>query len=154
MAVPEGPDQYYVHTDQLGTPRVITAGNTIVWRWQSDPFGSTAAQEDPDGDGTAFTYNLRFPGQYLDQETGQHYNYFRDYDPVVGQCKQSGPRGVLLDFSAPIREIDQIMGLATPLDGLLPKTTTTYTYAYASPATSLDPTGEFGPIGALGSALC
>ncbi len=33
VAVFKGTNNYYVHTDQLGTPRVITDGNTIVWRW-------------------------------------------------------------------------------------------------------------------------
>jgi uncharacterized protein RhaS with RHS repeats len=25
-----------------------------------------------------FAFNLRFPGQYYDAETGTHYNYYRD----------------------------------------------------------------------------
>lgn len=35
---------YYVHTDQLNTPRRITrpGDNVIVWRWDSDPFGEAA----------------------------------------------------------------------------------------------------------------
>jgi RHS repeat-associated protein len=94
VAVLIGSDEYYVHTDHLGTPRAITDGNTVIWRWESDPFGTTAAQEDPDGDLTDFTYKLRFPGQYYDQETGLHYNYFRDYDPAIGRYVQSDPIGV------------------------------------------------------------
>jgi len=46
-----------------------------------DAFGESAPQTDPDGDGTSFELNLRFPGQYFDAETGLHYNYFRDYEP-------------------------------------------------------------------------
>ena len=30
-------------------------------------------------------------GQYHDAETGMHYNYFRDYDPVIGRYEQSDP---------------------------------------------------------------
>jgi RHS repeat-associated protein len=37
---------------------------------------------------------LRFPGQYFDKETNTHYNYFRDYDPVIGRYIQSDPIGL------------------------------------------------------------
>jgi RHS repeat-associated protein len=89
-------DIYYVHTDHLNTPRRITRPSdaAIVWRWDSDPFGTTSADEDPDGDQTEFVYHLRFPGQYLDEETGLHYNYFRDYDSVTGRYVESDPIGL------------------------------------------------------------
>lgn len=35
--------------------------------------------------------NLRFQGQYLDRETGLHYNLFRYYDPDCGRFTQSDP---------------------------------------------------------------
>jgi RHS repeat-associated protein len=94
VAVLQGTNTYYVHTDHLGTPRVITNGNTVIWRWESDPFGTTAPDEDPDGDLTPFAYNVRFPGQYYDQETGLHYNYFRTYDPSTGRYLESDPIGL------------------------------------------------------------
>ena len=71
-----GVDVYYVHTDHLNSPRRISraSDNVIIWRWNSDPYGNGFADEDPDGDGQRFTYNLRFPGQYYDAETGLNYN--------------------------------------------------------------------------------
>jgi RHS repeat-associated protein len=40
------------------------------------------------------SYNLRFPGQYYDSETGLSQNYFRDYDPAVGRYVESDPIGL------------------------------------------------------------
>jgi RHS repeat-associated protein len=34
------------------------------------------------------------PGQYYHQETGLHYNYYRDYDPELGRYIQSDPIGL------------------------------------------------------------
>ncbi|HKU13852.1 MAG TPA: RHS repeat-associated core domain-containing protein, partial [Steroidobacteraceae bacterium] len=91
-----GVDVFYVHTDHLNTPRRISrpSDDVIVWRWDGNPFGTTAASEDPDGDSTSFAYGLRFPGQYFDAETGLHYNYMRDLDPQVGRYVQSDPIGL------------------------------------------------------------
>ncbi len=85
-----------VHADHLGTPRAITepASGEVVWRWKSDPFGRAKAAQDPDGDGQVFAYNLRFPGQYYDAETGKHYNYFRNYESNTGRYIQADPIGL------------------------------------------------------------
>jgi RHS repeat-associated protein len=66
----------------------------MVWRWDSDAFGTTAANENPAGVGV-FSYGSRFPGQYYDAETGLNYNYFRDYDPSAARYVQSDPVGLL-----------------------------------------------------------
>jgi len=95
VAVLKDGNVYYIHTDHLNTPRAITdALNTVYWQWQSDPFGTTEANEDVDGDGVEFIYNLRFPGQYYDNETGLQYNYFRYYDPSTGRYITSDPIGL------------------------------------------------------------
>jgi RHS repeat-associated protein len=85
----------YLHTDHLGTPRRSTnAQGAVTWTWDSDAFGTTAANDDPDNDGTATIINLRFAGQYYDAETGLHYNYFRYYDPGTGRYVTSDPIGL------------------------------------------------------------
>jgi RHS repeat-associated protein len=86
---------YYLHTDHLDTPRIITdtQGNT-VWQWDnSDPFGDNPPNENPSGLGI-FKFDLRFPGQVFDKETGTHYNVNRDYDPAIGRYVQSDPIGL------------------------------------------------------------
>jgi RHS repeat-associated protein len=89
---------YYIHSDHLETPREITnEQNQTVWKNPplTEPFGSTPVDDDPNSDGQSFTFNLRFPGQYYDQETGAHYNYFRDnYLPDFGRYGQSDPIGL------------------------------------------------------------
>ncbi len=85
----------YVHSDHLSTPRLATNDTqTVVWRWAGEAFGNTTPNEDPDGDGIATTVNLRFPGQYFDQETGLHYNWNRYYDPGKGRYVTSDPIGL------------------------------------------------------------
>jgi RHS repeat-associated protein len=90
------PTLHFVHADHLNTPRVVTnEPQQVVWRWENtEPFGKSPPEEDPDGDGQGFAFNLRFPGQYFDGETGLHYNYFRDYDPQTGRYLQSDPIGL------------------------------------------------------------
>jgi RHS repeat-associated protein len=89
------PSIYYVHADHLSTPREVSDGSsTTVWVWDTQTFGSNEPNQDPDGDGSIFTFNLRFPGQYADTETGKAYNYFRDYDSRVGRYLESDPIGL------------------------------------------------------------
>ena len=85
-----------VHNDPLGTPQALTdESGTTVWAASYDPFGKATVNEDPDGDGNTVTLNVRMPGQYYDQETGLHYNYFRYYDPATGRYLRSDPVGIL-----------------------------------------------------------
>jgi RHS repeat-associated protein len=79
----------YFHNDHLGTPQVPTNDSqTIVWKAAYTPFGgaeiSIQTVENP----------FRLPGQYYDQETGLHYNYFRYYDPTTGRYVTPDPIGL------------------------------------------------------------
>lgn len=81
----------YVISDQLGTPRAISnAGGATVWSWSyaGNAWGEVAPTT------TSYTYNLRYPGQYFDAETGLSYNMHRDYDPAIGRYLQSDPIGL------------------------------------------------------------
>ncbi|MFZ1548713.1 MAG: Ig-like domain-containing protein [Candidatus Nitrotoga sp.] len=109
---------YYIHTDHLNTPRVIEDQNqNTVWRWDNDdPFAHNAPNADPNNTGTTFVYNHRLPGQYYDQETGNNYNLFRDYDPRIGRYIQSDPIGLLAGIN-------------------------TYAYVKGNPLSHIDPWG-------------
>jgi len=86
----------YLHTDHLGTPRRATSETgAVVWSWDSDAFGKTVPNQDPDNDGVSTIINLRFAGQYYDAETGLHYNYYRYYDPSIGRYVSSDLIGLL-----------------------------------------------------------
>ena len=107
-------EMFFIHTDHLNTPRVVTdEQQKKVWEWENtDPFGNNAPDENPEGQGE-FAFNLRFPGQYHDMETGLHYNFHRDYDPGIGRYVLSDPIGLeggsnlyLYTFNNPINYID------------------------------------------------
>jgi RHS repeat-associated protein len=88
VAVLSPAGNYYIAPDHLGSPLQITnSTGAVVWQWNFDPFGNGA----PAG---AFAYELRFPGQFFDQATKLHYNYFRDYDPRLGRYIESDPMGL------------------------------------------------------------
>jgi RHS repeat-associated protein len=89
LAKIDGSGTQYIHTDHLGTPVMMTdAARAKVWEIENSPFGDGATVT-----GTA-NLNLRFPGQYYDAESGNHYNYFRDYNPAVGRYLEADPIGL------------------------------------------------------------
>jgi RHS repeat-associated protein len=121
---------YYVETDQLNAPRVIvrTSDHYPMWRWDPDPFGTAAPNQNPFGLGT-FVYNLRFPGQYYMAETGLMYNMARDYDPQTGRYLESDPIGLRGGIN-------------------------TYSYASSNPITHFDPTGLDDSICQFNPSMC
>ena len=83
------PGIYYFVNDHLGTPQqLVTATGTVVWQAAYLPFGKAQITT-----GTV-TNNLRFPGQYYDEETGLHYNWNRFYDPELGRYISADPIGL------------------------------------------------------------
>jgi len=97
IAIGQGTSLFYADTDHLGTPRgVVNAAGTEVWRMTpvTEPFGNVQPNQDPGNTGTSFVLNLRFPGQYYDQETGLAQNWFRDYNSATGRYVESDPIGL------------------------------------------------------------
>jgi RHS repeat-associated protein len=86
---------YFIDTDHLGTPRLIeNQSQQTVWKWDNaEAFGDSVPNESPNGLGS-FTFDLRFPGQIRDVETGTNYNNYRDYRPDGGGYLQPDPIGL------------------------------------------------------------
>jgi RHS repeat-associated protein len=110
----------YVEPDHLGTPRVVidVARDMPVWSWdiRGEVFGATPPNEDPDGDGAPFVFDMRYPGQRYDAASGLNQNGFRDYEPETGRYVESDPIGTKVGLN-------------------------TYAYASGDPTSRLDPLG-------------
>ncbi|ELY6118819.1 RHS domain-containing protein, partial [Cronobacter sakazakii] len=84
---------YWYHTELNGLPeRVTDADGQTVWRGQFSTWGET--ERELSVPQWQVPQNLRFQGQYLDRESGLHYNLFRYYDPVDGRYTQMDPIGL------------------------------------------------------------
>ena len=128
---------FAIHADHIHTPRLITDdSNKVVWQWPYSAFGNNqpsgilkttpnpkaALTQDPQRKvllkrtSPALQVNLRYPGQYFDEESNLNYNYFRSYQAAQGRYTQVDP-----------------IGLAGGLNR--------FTYADANPINSVDPMG-------------
>ena len=95
----------------MGLPEELSnSQGQLVWQATYKTWGNTQAEEwklvEADGSKThpldagdqpeneARQQNLRFQGQYLDRDTGLHYNTFRFYDPDIGRFISPDPIGL------------------------------------------------------------
>jgi RHS repeat-associated protein len=81
---------YYIVTDAQNTPRrlIDSSNNAVVWAWDSTAFGVAPPSVQ------TVKFNLRFPGQYYDEITKQHYNLNRYYNPEIGRYMEADPIGL------------------------------------------------------------
>ena len=79
----------FYFNDHLGTPlKLFSQPGTITWSSNASAFGEAHINQEN------VMNNLRYPGQYFDQETETHYNYYRDYNAELGRYLQSDPIGL------------------------------------------------------------
>lgn len=88
-AVNASPTLYYIDADHLNTPKKLRdATKATVWDMSSYPFGDIYNIQGSQ------SLNVRFAGQYLDNNTGLHYNWNRYYDATTGRYITSDPIGL------------------------------------------------------------
>jgi RHS repeat-associated protein len=102
--------------DHLGTPQKLTAVNgAVVWSAKYSSFGEADVNIS-----SSITNNLRFPGQYFDQETNLYYNLFRYYDPAAGRYLRPDPIGMRGGINLFIYALNNPKNYIDPLGLLVP----------------------------------
>jgi RHS repeat-associated protein len=85
----ENNSYYFCQNDHLGTPQKLTATNgAVVWAATYMAFDNANVDTS-----SSVINNLRFAGQYNEQETGFHYNYHRYYNSGTGRYLTIDPIG-------------------------------------------------------------
>ncbi|MBJ8433001.1 RHS domain-containing protein [Acinetobacter pittii] len=91
-------DVWFYHCDHLGTPQEMSnQTGAIVWKAQYKAWGECKveqAKSDFFENSEIISNNIRFQGQYFDEETGLHYNRYRYYSPYVGRFISKDPIGL------------------------------------------------------------
>ncbi|WP_444817841.1 RHS repeat-associated core domain-containing protein [Streptococcus sp. HJ1] len=80
---------HYFHCDQIGIPREMTDkdGNLL---WFGNYTGWDCLEEETKVTDNAYQ-PFRLQNQYVDHETGLHYNFFRYYEPDAGRFVNQDP---------------------------------------------------------------
>jgi RHS repeat-associated protein len=84
---------HYLVSDHMGTPReLLTEQGDVAWSNRLSTWGKSTRYHHAANDDV--TCNLRFAGQYADEESGLHYNRHRYYDSDTGQYLSPDPIGL------------------------------------------------------------
>jgi RHS repeat-associated protein len=123
IARTQGGTTHYLHTDGLGSTRLLTDSATVATdRWWYEAFGEVESQTGTSGN--AFL----FAGEQLDPNLGHYYLRARCMDPANGRFTQ----------------MDAFEGL-----GVRPSSLNKYTYVENTPPNATDPSGYFMDTGGL-----
>ena len=89
----DAPEIFWFHCQPNGTPeRMTDSEGQVRWEGGNSAWGKLLRESETQVSG--YSQNLRMQGQYLDRETGLHYNLFRYYDPDCGRFTQQDPIGL------------------------------------------------------------
>jgi RHS repeat-associated protein len=110
---------FSIVSDYLGAPvEAYDEAGKCVWSAELDIYGRVV-----EFIGVIDFVPFRYQGQYVDLETGLHYNRFRYYDPTIGQYTQQDPIGLLGGnptlygyVSNPLSQIDPFGLITNPAD--------------------------------------
>ncbi|MCU4491830.1 RHS domain-containing protein [Acinetobacter guillouiae] len=92
-------DVWFYHCDHLGTPQEMSdSSGQVIWKAEYKAWGECKSEKAKSNffeNSEIISNNIRFQGQYFDQETGLHYNRYRYYSPYVGRFISKDPIGLL-----------------------------------------------------------
>ena len=89
----DSPEIFWFHNQPNGLPeRMTDVEGNLRWEGQSSAWGKLLRETTLQG--PDYSQNIRMQGQYLDRETGLHYNLFRYYDPDSARFTQQDPIGL------------------------------------------------------------
>lgn len=123
---------YFIHTDRLGTPHIMTnSSKQIAWEIQGMPFGETISISS-----NMIANSIRFPGQYYESETGLNQNWFREFNISFGRYLQVDP--IVTNFM-----YDNKFYFIAPILLSEPRKFSNYAYVQNNPISHIDPEGLY-----------
>ena len=96
----------------MGTPQTLSnEKGECIWEIELNTWGKTQQVKAQHQDQILEQTNIRFQGQYYDEETGLHYNRYRYYEPHSGRYISKDPIGLQggLNNSAYVSDPNQWM---------------------------------------------
>ncbi|QIO05888.1 RHS repeat-associated core domain-containing protein [Acinetobacter shaoyimingii] len=111
----------FYQCDQIGTPQALSnERGECIWEIALKTWGETQEINAQNPENPLEQSDIRFQGQYYDEETGLHYNRYRYYEPFSARYLSKDPIGLEGGINSrtyiadPIQWVDQL-GL-TPLN--------------------------------------